>query len=65
MPINITPEIQQKDITDGIELIISNNSILFNNLNYTQTLGAAMGTKMAPAYTSLNLAYLEKKNNEK
>jgi len=46
-------------IIDGIELILNNNSFQFNNKNYIQTLGTAMGTKMAPTYATLTLAYLE------
>ena len=46
--------------TDGIELILNNNSFQFNNVIYIQTRGKAMGTKIAPTYTTLTLAYLEK-----
>ena len=44
---------------EGIEIIHNNNSFQFN-INYIQTLGTAMGTKMAPTYSTLTLAYLEK-----
>ena len=44
---------------EGIEIILNNNSFQFNNNNYIQTLGTAMGTKMAPTYATLTLAYLE------
>ena len=43
----------------GIEIILNNNSFQFDNINYIQILGTAMGTKMAPTYTTLTLAYLE------
>ena len=39
-------------------------SFQFNNINYTQTLGTAMGTKMAPTYSTLTLAYLEENLGE-
>ena len=49
----------------GIEIILSNNSFLFNNVNYLQTIGAAMRTKIAPTYASLlTLAYLEENRYE-
>ena len=38
---------------------VNNNSFQFNNINYIQTLGKAMGTKLAPTYATLTLAYLE------
>ena len=44
---------------EGIEIILNNISFQFNNINYIQTLGTAMGTKMAPTYATLTLAYLE------
>ena len=36
----------------------------FSNINYIQTLGTAMGTKMTPTYATLTLVYLEKKTYE-
>ena len=30
----------------GIEIILNNNSFQFNYINYIQTLGTALGTKM-------------------
>ena len=39
--------------------MLNNNSFQFNNINYIQTLRTAMGTTMAPTYTTLTLAYLE------
>ena len=42
-----------------IEIILNNNSFQFNNVNYIQTLGTAMGTKMAPTYATLTQAYAE------
>ena len=54
------PEIlHNKFITEGIEIILNNNFFQFNNINYIQTLGTTMGTKMAPTYETLTLAYLK------
>ena len=44
---------------EGKEIILKNNSFQFNNINCIQTLGTAMGTKMAPTYANLTVAYLE------
>ena len=40
-----------------IKIILNNNPFQFNNITYIQTLGTAMGTKMAPTYATLT--YLE------
>ena len=48
-----------------MELILNNNTFQFNNVNYIQTLRTAMGTKMAPTYATLTLAYLEENLYEK
>ena len=58
IPRNIAPKIKQKTIADGKELILNNNSFQFNRMKYIQTLRTAMGTKMAPTYATLTLAYL-------
>ena len=65
---NITHELGKQAISFGIdkypdtlhiEIILNNNSFQLNNINYIETLGTAMGTKMAPTYATLNQAYLE------
>ena len=48
-----------KFITQGKEWILNNNSFHFDKRNYTQTLGTAKGTKMAPTYATLTLSFLE------
>ena len=53
------PDTQDNVIIEGTEIILNNNSFQFNNINYIQTLGTAMGTKMAPTYATLTLEYLE------
>ena len=49
----------EKFITDAVKLILENNSFFFDNRHYLQIKGTAMGTKMAPSYVNLVLAYLE------
>ena len=46
-------------ITDAIRLVLDNNSFFFNDHHFKQIKGTAMGTKMAPNYVTLVLAYLE------
>ena len=46
-------------ITDAIKIVLENNTFFFNDEFYLQTSGTAMGTKMAPTYANLVLAYLE------
>ena len=46
-------------IIDSIDIILNNNSFKFDDKNYLQTLGTAMGTKVAPIYATLTMAYLE------
>ena len=57
-PDTLNPRFNKKDI-EGTEIILNNNSFQFNNINFIQTLGTALGTKMAPTYATLTLAYLE------
>ena len=42
-----------------IRLVLENNHFRFNNDNYLQETGAAMGSPMAPAYASLFMGKLE------
>ena len=58
-PDTLHQRLNKNFIIEGIEIILNNNSFQFNNINYIQTLGTAMGTKMAPTYFTLTLAYLE------
>ena len=50
---------KEEFIIDSIDIILTNNSFQFNDVNYIQNTGTAMGTKMAPAYATLTLAFLE------
>ena len=53
--------ISKKFVLDGIKLILENNSFCFNDSYFLQTKGTTMGTKFAPIYATLVLAYLEEK----
>ncbi len=48
-------------ILDGIKLILENNTFYFNGAFYRQIKGTAMGTKFAPIYATLAIAYLEER----
>ena len=58
-PDTLHPRFNKKINIEGIEILLNNNSFKFNNINYIQTQGIAMGTKMAPIYATLTQAYLE------
>ena len=47
----------KKIIIEDIEIILNNNSFEFNSINYIQTLGTAMGTKITPTYATLTHIY--------
>ena len=49
------PKFNKRFIIEGIEIIFDNYSFQFNNVKYIETLGTAMGTKMAPTYATLTL----------
>ena len=46
-------------IIESVELILKNNYFEFNDRNFLQVTGTAMGTKFAPVYANLVLGYLE------
>ena len=53
------PRFNKKFITEGIELILDDNSFQFDNRNYIQTLGTAMRTKISSTHATITLAFLE------
>jgi len=55
------PRFTNEFICDAVKLVLENNTFFFNDKLYIQTNGTAMGTKMAPTYANLVLAYLEEK----
>ena len=48
-------------IIKGADLILNNNTFMFDSEHYIQVIGTAMGTKFAPNYATLALGYLEVK----
>jgi len=52
--------LSSEDICKIIKLILENNYFQFNNKNYIQIMGTAMGSPMAPSYASLFMGKLEK-----
>lgn len=57
---NLLPSRFSEDfIVDAIKIVLENNIFQFGDCFYLQILGTAMGTKFAPTYASLVLAYLE------
>ena len=60
-PKELPNRISKEFVLDGIKLILENNSFCFNDSYFLQTKGTAMGTKFAPIYATLVLAYLEVK----
>ena len=64
-PDELPNSISKEFIINSIKLILENNSFCFNDTYFLQTKGTAMGTKFAPVYATLVLAYLEEKMYEK
>jgi hypothetical protein len=58
-PEYIPNRIKKDFILEALNIILMNNLIRFNEQNYIQIKGVAMGTKVAPSYANLTLAYLE------
>ena len=46
-------------IIESLEFILENNNFIFNGIYYNQIEGTAMGTKVAPPYACLVIAFLE------
>ena len=47
------------DVCQPIQLVLTKNSFIFNETNYLQVHGTAMGTGMAPSYANLFMGKLE------
>lgn len=58
-PNDIPERIDKSFITEGLKFILQNNYFEFNRHIYKQISGTAMGTKVAPTYANLVMAYLE------
>jgi len=46
-------------ILEAVKLILDNNTFQFDNCNFLQISGTAMGTQMAPTYATLTVGYIE------
>ena len=46
-------------IIDSLEFVLTNNNFMFDNKVYHQIVGTAMGSKCAPPFACLTVAYLE------
>lgn len=64
-PEELPNRISKEFILKGIQFILENNSFCFNDTYFLQRKGTAMGSKFAPIYATLVLAYLEEKLYEK
>ena len=63
--LNLNPEgrsISTASVKDLISTVLTKNDFQFNGDNYLQTMGCAVGTKMAPGYAFLFMGNFEKKN---
>ena len=60
-PNELPTRISKNFILAGIKFILENNYFCFNDTHFLQIKGTAMGTKFAPIYATLVLAYLEEK----
>ena len=50
---NENPRINKDFILKSIDLILKNNNFIFNQENFIQIKGTAMGTRFAPTYATL------------
>ena len=60
-PKELPTRISKNFILEGIKFILENNYFCFNDAHFLQIKGTVMGTKFAPIYATLVLAYLEEK----
>lgn len=60
-PETLNPRFNNNFIIDALDIILNKNTFQFNDKNYIQIIGTAMGTKTAPSYATLTLAFLEEK----
>ena len=52
-------------IKEAVQLILENNTFQFDDQNYLQVSGTAMGTQMAPTYATLTVGYVEQLLHDK
>lgn len=58
-PGKINNRFEKNFILEATEIVLNNNTFVFNNTHYEQIKGTDMGTKMAPTYATLTLGFLE------
>ena len=58
-PDTVDKRFSKEFILEASNFVLKNNTFEFNNENYIQLLGSAMGTIFAPTYATLVMAYLE------
>lgn len=58
-PEKINKRFEKNFILEATEIVLNNNTFVFNNTHYEQIKGTAMGTNMAPTYATLTLGFLE------
>jgi hypothetical protein len=44
---------------EAISIVLKENTFEFDDINYKQIQGTAMGTKMAPTYATLTMGFIE------
>ena len=64
-PGNLPRDFPKQLVTEGLSLVLENNTFIFDNQNYIQIRGTAMGTKVAPTYATMVMGYLETKLYQK
>ena len=57
--------LQYNSLLELLKIVLHKNNFQFNGKHYLQIGGTAMGTKVAPSYANLFMAYLEQKLLEK
>ncbi|XP_060085696.1 uncharacterized protein LOC132565106 [Ylistrum balloti] len=55
----IVRNISKEFVREAVEIVLQENTFQFNDKNYQQIQGTAMGTKMAPTYATLVMGILE------
>jgi hypothetical protein len=63
-PSLLCPRFSVSFILDALNIVLSNNVFYFQKKFYLQKIGTAMGTKVAPKYATMVLAYMEKQVEE-
>ena len=54
-------QVSLRSLTKLLEFVLHMNNFTFNEVNYLQCGGTAMGTRLSPSYTNLFMDYIENK----